>query len=102
MAHTIRLRDFWEIVEEGDDTTHSRNFGKPRLRDEAEHVWLICSTLPARTLVRLNGDLITITAAPGPFAADITTWLRLRNTVSFTVPRGERPGEAAIEIRPPS
>jgi hypothetical protein len=102
MSHTIRLRGFWEVVEAGGHATHSRNFGKPRLPDETEHIWLVCSALPAATQVHLNGDLIATTAASGPFELGITTQLLGRNTVSFTVPRGEYPGEVALEIRRPS
>jgi hypothetical protein len=102
MSHTIRLRGFWEVVEAGEHSTHSRNFGKPRLPDETEHIWLVCSALPARTEVYLNGNLIATTAVPGPFEADITTGLLPRNIVSFTTPRGEFPGEVGMEIRRPS
>jgi len=102
MSHTIRLRGFWEVVEAGEHATHSRHFGKPRLPDETERIWLVCSTLPAATQVHLNGDLIATNQVPGPFQADITIRLLGRNTVSFTVPRGEYPGEVALEIRRPS
>jgi hypothetical protein len=102
MSHTIRLRGFWEVVEAGEHATHSRNFGKPRLPDETEHIWLVCSTLPAGTEVHLNGSLIATTAVSGPFEADITTRLLRRNTVCFTSPRSEYPGEVAMEIRRPS
>ena len=102
MSHTIRLRGFWEVVEAGEHAAHSRNFGKPRLPDEAEQIWLVCSALPAATQVHLNGDLLARTEASGPFESDITTRLLGRNTVSFTVPTGEYPGEVALEIRRPS
>ena len=101
MSHTIRLRDFWDISEseEGGCSVHSRNFGKPRVVDLAERVWLICSALPASAEVTLNGELIGSITTPGPFAADVTIRLQGRNTVSFTVPPGEQLGEVAIEIR---
>jgi hypothetical protein len=102
MSHTIRLRGFWDVIEAGEHATHSRNFGKPRLPDEAEHIWLVCSALPAATQVHLNGDLIATTTASGPIEADITSRLLGRNTLRFTVPRGESPGEVAVEIRRPS
>ncbi len=102
MNHTIRLRGFWKVDDAGEHVTHSRNFGKPSLPAEDEHVWLVCSTLPAATQVHLNGALIAITAATGPFQADFTVRLLDRNTVSFTIPPGGSLGEVALEIRGPS
>lgn len=102
MSHTIRLRGFWEVIEAGEHATHSRNFGKPRLPDEIELVWLVFSSLPAATEIHLNGNSIATTAASGPFEADVTALLLGRNTVTFTVRRDEDPGEVALEIRRPS
>jgi hypothetical protein len=99
MSHTIRLRDHWGISEAGGRSIHSRNFGKPRIIDPTERVWLICSALPASAEVTLNGELIGSIATSGPFSADVTFHLQGRNTLSFTVPLGKRPGEVAIEIR---
>ena len=102
MSHIIRLRGFWQVVEEGERTTYSRGFGKPRLPDDTEHIWLLCTSLPAQAEVRLNGDLVTTTVAAGPFGADITARLLGRNSVSISLPRGESPSEVALEIRPAS
>jgi hypothetical protein len=100
MIHTIRLRGFWDIAGEGGQAIHSRGFGKPRLPDETERVWLTCSSLPAASEVRLNGELIVTTVTSGPFAADITDWLQARNAVRITVPANETPGQVSLEIRP--
>lgn len=100
MSHTIRLRGFWDIAGEGGHAIHSRNFGKPRLPDETERVWLTFSSLPAAAEVRLNGELIVTTVTSGPFAADVTDRLQARNAVKITVKASESPGEVALEIRP--
>jgi hypothetical protein len=100
MSHTIRLRGFWDIVEEGGQAIHSRNFGQPRLPDETERVWLTCSNLPAAAEVKLNGELIVTTVTPGPFAADVTDRLQARNAVRIAVPVNETPGEVTLEISP--
>jgi len=102
MAHNIRLRGFWHILQEEERTTYSRGFGKPRLPDDTEHVWLTCTSLPVQTEVRLNGDLIATTVATGPFGVDITPRLRGRNSVSFTLSSREVLSEIALEIRPAS
>lgn len=102
MPHTIRLRGFWQILEEEERTIYSRNFGKPRLPDDSEHIWLTSTSLPVQTEVRLNGDLVATTVAAGPFGVDITPRIRGRNSVSFTLDRGGSPAEVALEIRPAS
>jgi hypothetical protein len=102
MSHTIRLHAFWDIAEVGGRAVHSRNFGKPRFPDPRERVWLVCSHLPSSAEVRLNGELIDRVAQDGPFAADLTARLRERNTISFTLPGGESPGDSILEIRPPA
>jgi hypothetical protein len=102
MSHTIRLREFWDFSEADGLAVYSRNFGKPRLPDEHERVWLISSRLPASAEIRVNGEIVHRVTDTGPFALDITIHLRQRNTVSFTLPRGERPGEVTLEIRPPA
>jgi hypothetical protein len=99
ISHTIRLRGFWETVDEGGRTRHSRNFGRPRLVDESEHIWLVCSTLIAPAEVRLNGEFLEGVMETGPFATEITTRIRPRNTVSITLPIASQLPEVAIEIR---
>jgi hypothetical protein len=100
MSHTIRLRGFWDVAREGGRAIHSRNFGKPRLPDSNERVWLTCSSLPAAAEVRLNGELILSTVAHGPIETEVTELLLARNVVTIAVPASESPGEVALQIRP--
>jgi len=90
--HTIRLRDPWEVQTLPDGRTeHRRKFGKPRERDHAETVWLVC---PSDSTVLLNGEAI-------PAECEVTTRLQLRNEVAIVLNAGESRGEVQLEIRTP-
>lgn len=96
--HSIRLRGFWEVTPGPTHTRHARNFGRPGTLGPGERVWLVCARVPGEAAVLLNGN--PLPAAPaGPFAADVTDWLRPRNTVVFDVASGEPLGEVILEVR---
>src|SRR5947207_5237059 len=97
--HTIRLRGFWETSTEGSRTIHSRPFGRPRLLDAAERVWLLCAWVPGSAEVAINGEPVGVAPEAGPFAADITDQLQKRNTAQLAVESGEQLGEVVLEIR---
>jgi hypothetical protein len=97
-THRIRLGPPWEVTPDGVRTRHARNFGRPRTLDPGERVWLVCEGLPATTEVTLNG--VAVGQAPaGAFVADITDYLRPRNTVVFAVAGGGALGSVALEMR---
>jgi hypothetical protein len=99
MTHTIRLRGSWETSSDGTRTHHVRKFGRPRLPDPAERVWLVCELVPGAAEVSVNGRVVGALAGAGSFAADVTELLEPRNAVRFAVASGEPLGEVALEIR---
>ena len=79
----------------------SRRFGRPRLPDATERVWLVCDAVPAAATVLVNGAPVGNAAAGGPsFAADVTSLLNPRNEVLIVTPSADPFGEVALEIRP--
>jgi hypothetical protein len=99
MPHVIRLRGAWVVSADGDRTRHARNFGRPRTLDTGEHVWLVCDHVPGPADIFLNGEPVGRVEAPGPFAADVTARLSLRNVVAFVLTSPEPLGSVVLEIR---
>ena len=99
MTHIIRLRGHWESASDGARTSHTRKFGRPRTLDAGERVWLVCSTLPAAAVASVNGLVAGETIESGPFAADITDLLRIRNEVRLAVTPDASFGDVSLEIR---
>ena len=99
MTHIIRLRGHWESASDGARTNHTRKFGRPRTLDAGERVWLVCSALPGAAIAFVNGQIIGETTDSGPFAADITEVLQVRNEVRFAVASDAAIGEVSVEIR---
>jgi hypothetical protein len=97
--HRIRLSPPWQLSSEQGRTTHARNFGRPRTLDTNERLWLVCARVPGAADVTVNGELVGTPAEAGPFAADITDRLKLRNEVAFVVDSGEALGEVWLEVR---
>ena len=93
--HSIRLGPPWQIT----GTRHARKFGRPRSLDAHEQVWLVCEHVPGPSEVRVNGNVVGTSDAPGPFAADITSHLQPRNEVVFAVASDGALGSVALEIR---
>ena len=99
MAHRIRLSSQWDSNATGDGRTrHVRRFGRPRTLDANERVWLVAESLPAESEAAVNGTALE-SALADSFAADITSLLKPRNEVAFTLPTGTSLGEVALEIR---
>jgi hypothetical protein len=99
--HAIRLRGAWAVTSADGRDHHTRRFGWPTALDPHERVWLVCAALPKAGCVVLNGAPVgAVTAAGGPFAADITDHLTPRNELTIRVPVGTQPGEVALEVRP--
>ncbi len=98
MTHVIRLRGAWETKFHGGIAHHARNFGRPRTLDAGEQVWLVCAHLPGPGAVTLNGQVVGQVNESGPFAADVTGRLQVRNTVHFAVGSADPLGEVTIEI----
>jgi len=87
-VHTIRLRDPWEVRALPDgNNEYRRKFGKPRIDEVSESVWLIC---PEGSRIHLNGQQIEP-------VCDVTGLLLPRNEVAIVlnVPLGE----VQLEIR---
>ena len=100
MSHRIRLGPPWVVTAAGGRTRHARKFGRPRLTDPTERVWVVCESVPASAAVLVNGEALG-TAEPGrPFAADVTHLLKPRNELVFDVASADPPGEVALELRP--
>lgn len=97
--HVIRLRGSWEISSDGNRTTCSRRFGRPRSLEDGEQVWLVCSHVPGPGAVMLDGAALSSVAEAGPVALDITDHLRPRNRVAFSFEGNGELGEVSIEIR---
>lgn len=90
-VHIIRLRDPWDVQALPDGRTeYRRKFGKPRERDAAETVWLVCSV--SHSTIHLNGEAVQ------PISV-VTARLLPRNEVVIV---SEAPlGEVQLEIRTP-
>jgi hypothetical protein len=89
-VHIIRLREPWEVQSLPDGRMeYRRKFGKPRQRDAAERVWLVCAGV---STVEMNDEAIES-------ACDVTSRLLPRNEVVIV---SEAPlGEVQLEIRTP-
>ena len=99
MAHRIRLGTPWDSTATDDGRArHVRRFGRPRTLDANERVWLVAESLPAESNAAVNGTAVESELA-GSFAADITSLLKPRNEVAFTLPAKASLGEVALEIR---
>jgi hypothetical protein len=96
--HKIRLGPPWEVTRDGARTRHARNFGRPRMLDASERVWLVCDNLPGTAEVEVNGVAVG-TREAGVFAADVTDHLKPRNRVVLTVVGDDTLGEIRLEIR---
>ncbi len=97
--HTIRLGSPWERTTQEGRTRHSRNFGRPRTLDSDERLWLVCEHIPESAEVAVNDEVVGRLPAAGPFAADITTQLRSRNTVVIEVTGNDSLGAVVLEVR---
>jgi hypothetical protein len=98
-THKIRLGPPWYTSATDAGTRHARKFGAPRTLDPNERLWLVCEHVPAAFQVTVNGAGVGAGEA-GPFAADITSFLKPRNEVAFAVASGETLGPVALEVRP--
>lgn len=106
--HEIRLRGFWELrtTPDGGDRL-CRKFGRPRLTDPGETVWLICEACPESATLSLNGKEIGQMAPADRLAVEVTTTLTQRNElcVRFSPrtcesPLPTEPGQVRLEIYP--
>ena len=97
--HTIRLGPPWDVTATPSGMRHARKFGRPRVLDAHERVWLVCAHVPGSAGVSMNGTSLPALAAPGPFAADVTALLAPRNEVVFVVSSEGPLGAVALEIR---
>jgi hypothetical protein len=100
ITHKIRLGPPWQVAATDGAARHARKFGRPRMLDANEQLWLVCEHVPGAGEVRLNDTLLGSPDAPGPFAADITSLLLPRNEVTFAVASNEALGAVALEVRP--
>jgi hypothetical protein len=112
-AHPIRLRGFWQPSPTPDGGVRfCRKFGRPRLTDPRERVWLICEDCPESAVLSLNGTVIGRVTAAQRLAVEVTKTLAERNelclafaplcgeTLLLTEP-GQNPGQILLEIYPP-
>lgn len=97
--HTIRLGPPWQTSATDGGTRHARKFGRPRTLDTNERLWLVCEHIPGAAEVRVNGASVGASEAAGPFAADITSLLQLRNEIVIVVASGAPLGAVALEVR---
>jgi hypothetical protein len=97
--HRIRLGPPWEVTATDSGTRHTRKFGRPRMLDANERLWLICDHVPGAAEVRVNGTPVGALEAAGPFAADLTDFLRQRNEVAFAVVADGSLGAVTLEVR---
>jgi hypothetical protein len=89
-THRITLRGHWTI--EGDRKV--RRFGKPRLTDPRERVWLVVESLGVEGAVELNGIALPIDRTKQ--RADVTSLLQERNVVGLL--RADGVDEVVLEI----
>lgn len=95
--HRIRLRGFWESTPLPDGRTrHVRHFGRPRLPDGRETVWIVRAGADPVT-IHLNGAILTEDGT----AVEVTALLQSRNTLTLDVARTELGEQVCLEIRPP-
>jgi len=97
--HTIRLGPPWQTDATDAGTRHARKFGRPRILDANERLWLVCAHIPGPAAVSVNGTQVGGSDEGGPFAADITSLLLPRNEIAFAVPAGTALGAVALEVR---
>jgi len=102
MTHRIRLGPPWEVSTDGAVTRHARSFGRPRALDPGERLWLVCEYVPGPAEVTVNGQAVGRLAEAGPFAADITDLLLVRNALVFAVASDGPLGPVAVEVRGPA
>lgn len=94
-AHRIQLHGFWQVTtDDGVVRSYSRKFGRPRVDDAGERVWLVGEAGPG--LVVLNGVALGVIEARA-FAFDVTERLAARNEV--VIASASELGEVAVEIR---
>ena len=98
-VHTIRLGAPWEVAAEGESTRYTRHFGKPRILDSCDRVWLICQTTASPGELVVNGLAVGQVSEGTRFAADITAFLLPRNVLSIVVGSCGSIGEMVLEIR---
>jgi hypothetical protein len=97
--HRINIGPPWQTTATDTGTRHARKFGCPRTLDANERLWLVCEHVPGPAEVRVNGTLLGNPDASGPFAADITSLVQLRNEVVFAVAGSEPLGSVRLEVR---
>jgi len=73
---------------------HVRRFGRPRMLDADEQVWLVCGALPAGSNISVNGITVGLSAA-----VEITSLLKPRNELAINLPAAAALGDIALEIR---
>ncbi|HJZ59803.1 MAG TPA: hypothetical protein VKE74_32980 [Gemmataceae bacterium] len=98
MSHRIRLGPPWQVTTDTGRARHARKFGRPRTLDANERVWLVCESIPDPVEVFVNGEKVG-TATGGPFAADITHLLDVRNEVVIETASADPLRDVALEIR---
>jgi hypothetical protein len=99
-THRIRLGPPWEVTSAGDHTRHARKFGRPRILDANERVWVVCDLVPGPATLTVNGQQVAATDAGQPVAADITQLLNPRNELVIETASAGPLGEVALEVRP--
>ena len=99
-VHRINLGPPWRTDTTDAGSRHARKFGRPGTLDATERLWLVCDFVPGPAQVSVNGTAVGVPAVPGPFAADITSLLQLRNEVVFMVASNDPLGPVALEVRP--
>ena len=100
MLHRIRLGPPWQVTCTAGRTRHVRPFGRPRMLDPDERVWLVCDSVPGPAVVFVNGVRVAASEeGVRPIPADISNLLRLRNEVVVETGSGDSIGEVALEIR---
>lgn len=100
--HCIRLRGFWEVTPLNRTwVRYLRRFGRPRISNTDETVWIAGDAIPGAAEVSLNGVVLGRIASGQPFAFEITYRLNPRNILVIDVnTMGDAPlGEVRVEIR---
>lgn len=99
IRHTIHLRGGWVTEVLGPEYCSRRNFGRPRTLDPDERLWLVCGEFPPQAQVLFNDELLGLINPAGELAADITSLLRLRNTLCIRCPSQQPIGTTRLEVR---